>query len=43
MSLGKSCKLINHNEYDHYYARYDYEEDYDDEENDENDEHRYSI
>ena len=31
MSLDNSCKLIKHNEYDHYYALYDYEEDYDDE------------
>ena len=30
MSLDNSCKLIKHNEYDHYYARDD-EDDYDDE------------
>jgi len=42
MVPDKSCKVTNNTEgeYDHYYARYDYEEDYDDEENDE---HRYSI
>ena len=42
MVLDKSCKVTNNTEgeYDHYYARYDYEEDYDDEENEE---HRYSI